>query len=352
VKYYPKIDGLRCVAILFVLVSHFAKPVGKYISAGYYGVDLFFVISGFLITLVLLNSGKKTFQANYVNFMGRRTLRIFPLYYLALFILWLTNEPVVHSNLPWLVSYTYNYAHVLYKVPDSPVTHFWSLAVEEQFYLLWPFAVLFLKDKPGVLFWLILVIICFGYAQTVFGFIGPLERFNYVGIHSRMASLGLGALGAVLSYNNRLPEDFLKDKYYEYTMYAILLISLTTSFKFKVVILGLCSLYLVLKAAYFGFHAGITGRFLSHPWVVRIGIVSYGIYIFHYPLGYFFNQYIMPTWLTVFNEIIPGENSQSANYSWMITFPIYSFLSVLTAEMSFRMIESPIAKLKSAMFRY
>ena len=80
-KRIDQVDGLRFIAVVFVLIEHFASIIGKYISAGYYGVDLFFVISGFLITGILLNS-KGTFGSVYKKFIGRRTLRIFPLYYL------------------------------------------------------------------------------------------------------------------------------------------------------------------------------------------------------------------------------------------------------------------------------
>ena len=83
-KHYKQLDGLRFIAVSLVLVEHFATFLGRHISAGYYGVDLFFVISGFLITNILLRSNE-SFGKTYKNFIGRRTLRIFPIYYLTIF---------------------------------------------------------------------------------------------------------------------------------------------------------------------------------------------------------------------------------------------------------------------------
>jgi peptidoglycan/LPS O-acetylase OafA/YrhL len=72
INYYRKIDGLRFIAILFVMIEHFASFLAKYISAGYYGVDLFFVISGFLVIGILLKPNEGSFKKNYLNFLGRR----------------------------------------------------------------------------------------------------------------------------------------------------------------------------------------------------------------------------------------------------------------------------------------
>ena len=84
--HYNKIDGLRAVAISLVLLEHFAMIIGRPIFAGFYGVDLFFVVSGFLVTGILIKQNDKTFLENYKRFIGRRTLRIFPIYYLTILI--------------------------------------------------------------------------------------------------------------------------------------------------------------------------------------------------------------------------------------------------------------------------
>jgi peptidoglycan/LPS O-acetylase OafA/YrhL len=79
-KYLVRIDGLRFDAIALVLIQYFAAGIGKHFSARFYGVDLFFVISGFLTTSILIKANDKGFKRNYINFIVRRTLRIFPIY--------------------------------------------------------------------------------------------------------------------------------------------------------------------------------------------------------------------------------------------------------------------------------
>ena len=107
--YFPKLDGLRAIAILLVLVHHFGGFLAGFFDAGYYGVDLFFVISGYLITCILLAS-TETFGPAYKTFLGRRTLRIFPVYYLALAAMYVLSIGSTRSNIGYLTTYTWNYA--------------------------------------------------------------------------------------------------------------------------------------------------------------------------------------------------------------------------------------------------
>lgn len=230
-KYYERVDGLRFIAIAFVLIEHFAIIIGKHFSAGYYGVDLFFVISGFLITSILLRPNEKSFKQNYYKFLGRRTLRIFPIYYLTIIVLWLVDLPIVREKIVWLLTYTYNYAWVIYDIPHTPINHFWSLGVEEQFYLFWPFVVLLLKRKPKVLLITILSIILVGYAQMIFGIIPSLVKFNYAALFPRMASLALGAFGALISIHYTLPKKFFQNRNIEILGFSVLIFALVIDWK-------------------------------------------------------------------------------------------------------------------------
>ncbi len=114
---------------------------------GYYGVDLFFVLSGFLITRILL-AGTGCFGRDLRTFIGRRTLRIFPAYYLVVLLVWLTNYANTREVIFSLVTYTWNYAE---SIQDVGPFYLWSLCVEEQFYLVWPFLVLGLRSRPRLL---------------------------------------------------------------------------------------------------------------------------------------------------------------------------------------------------------
>ncbi len=158
----PALDGVRGLAILLVLVYHFTLGVsGKSLatkllirmtSAGWCGVDLFFVLSGFLITGILFDA--KESPHRFRNFYARRALRIFPLYYGTLI--------AVFGGLPWIVSWTRGFdgvedagvwlwaygTNILVALRGRwfPLSHFWSLAVEEHFYLIWP-ALIFSSDR-------------------------------------------------------------------------------------------------------------------------------------------------------------------------------------------------------------
>ena len=349
-KYFERIDGLRFVAISLVLIQHFASTIGTKISAGYYGVDLFFVISGFLITSILFNSKEKSFGRAYKNFIGRRTLRIFPIYYATILILWILNLDVVREKLLWLITYTFNYAWILYDIPNRPINHFWSLCVEEQFYLFWPFIVLFLRNYPKILITFIIIIITLGFMQSIFNVIPEISKYNSVNILTRMSSLGIGAFGAVYSSNYKLSEKFFKNTVVEITILLLLIVSLVFSNKFQQIILALISLYLVLKAAKFEFSIEFINNFLTNKKIVYIGTISYGIYVFHLPIAYYFSTYLFdPIWTNIDFSVF-GSFEKIRLHSWIIKFPLYTILSILFASISFKYFEKPILKLKDKYF--
>jgi peptidoglycan/LPS O-acetylase OafA/YrhL len=150
--YQRSIDGLRGLAILLVIMFH--RDVAYF---GWIGVILFFVLSGYLITKVLLVEKEKELplKTKFKNFWARRILRIFPLYYLYLLILGIAllakwGSSQIGLEMPYLFTYTYNFylLHVYDRQgPSFLAGHFWSLSVEEQFYLFYPFLIFLLKRK-------------------------------------------------------------------------------------------------------------------------------------------------------------------------------------------------------------
>ncbi len=137
--YFPELDGVRAVAVIMVMAFHFSQEWRWYppMIFGQTGVDLFFVLSGFLITTILLQSPHGSWD-EVRKFYTRRTLRIFPLYYGYLIV-----GSLIGVSIPaWYWVYLQNMPLAVGAPLAGPV-HFWSLAVEEQFYLLWPFLVLF-----------------------------------------------------------------------------------------------------------------------------------------------------------------------------------------------------------------
>lgn len=164
----PILDGIRGIAILLVMIFHFwivgtaggalpwERVYGDVAGMGWIGVDLFFVLSGFLITGILYDSRE---TPHYFRvFYGRRTVRIFPLYYGALVIFFLAGPLVLaHLHVPTLADMQsanaeqlFSWAYLLnwyegfkgWNAVAHPLQHFWSLGIEEQFYLIWPFLVL------------------------------------------------------------------------------------------------------------------------------------------------------------------------------------------------------------------
>lgn len=351
-QYYKQIDGLRFVAISLVLIEHFGWFWGTKFSAGYYGVDLFFVISGFLITKILLTQDDNFF-INYKNFLGRRILRIFPIYYLTILILFLSNYKPVHDYLIYFITYTYNYAWVSFDIPINSLTHFWSLAVEEQFYLFWPILILSLKSRPKFLLTIIITIAIICSSQLIYSTFPSIIKYNGVGLFPQANSLSIGAIGAFLLNSNVLPYTILKSKYFEYFTIISLGYLLIFGGIYKIVFCPIISLFFVLKCCTGEYKSKFINNFLSNNTVTYIGSISYGIYVFHLPLNYYFTQYIFePLFWNQINFDNFGQFSNLRWNSWLIKLPLYSFISVLIAHISYKFIEKPILMLKDKYFKY
>ncbi len=205
------LDGLRAAAIGLVLLFHLtpgrdsnqglrALPY-KLADIGWTGVDLFFVLSGFLITMKLL--GAREDEHRFRDFYVRRALRIFPLYYGVLLVLMLVGRPPLRAQLPYWLYYS-NFVH--YPLPTdafAPIGHFWSLAIEEQFYLVWPAVIFFCSRRVATA-------VCIAIAAGA-----PLLRLalaangfdwvtTYAWTPSRADGLALGSLVALAGTNRRL----------------------------------------------------------------------------------------------------------------------------------------------------
>lgn len=351
-KHYKQLDGLRFIAVLFVLIEHFAINIGRHISAGYYGVDLFFVISGFLITTILLKS-KEPFWIGFKKFIGRRTLRIFPVYYLTIFVLFLLGNEYIHRYLIYCITYTFNYALVYYKIPNIAIIHFWSLCVEEQFYLFWPFVVLGLKYNMTLLKLTVFTLVFFCTAQLCLNVFPAITPYNNVGIIPQANSLGIGALGAILYIENKISIAFLEKPWFEYLAFLLLLFFLCTNFNLKYIICPILSLFFVLKTVHKGFSFTLFNKLLNNSQIVYIGSISYGIYLFHLPIGYYLTEHVFNpfVWEKInFNSL--GVFKKLQWHSWLIKFPIYSLLTFVIAHLSYKYFERPILSLKDKWFKY
>lgn len=199
--YMPALDGLRGVAVLAVLASHWIPQANRFGHVGLAGVYVFFVLSGFLITSLLLDArdareaGAVTLGAALRSFFGRRLLRIFPAYYFALIGSVLVWPKMFSADLPWNLAYLGNMRAVLLGKTTS-INHFWSLAVEEQFYLFWPFVVMLVPRRD--LFKVVTLAVVISPVWRCVAIAMSWRHIVYTyPVWSNLDSIGLGALLAV-----------------------------------------------------------------------------------------------------------------------------------------------------------
>ena len=355
-KHLLSLDGLRGLAVLLVVFYHVFPHrdtgiLGILSSASWCGVDLFFVLSGFLITGILFDTQG---APNYFrNFYMRRTLRLFPVY--IVFILFVLLFPHPSNGYPWWLTFLFiAYASniVLFAFPDFQfglplVTgHIWSLAVEEQFYLIWPWLLTRLKTRrniliaslSGSLFALVLRLIL---SQTLHRSLW----FLYLELPTRADALLLGAAAAMLYrqpgfLTNHLNKIRLTGALAALTYLAMCLRTHTfffvsnPIFTWGYTLLALAAACLLLISLP---RASWTGRLLAHPFLRFYGRYSYGLYLFHQaPAQYdflyldpIFARYLHPLWLAA-----------------ILHFIVVLAAATALAVLSFRFIEQPFLNLK------
>ena len=208
----PLLDGVRGLAVLLLLSHQLVLDVlpdagaptsdrllDRLMQPGWIGVQLFFVLSGFLITGVLLDT--KGRGGYFRSFYGRRVLRIFPLYYLLLVVLSfvlprLGHVPLLQAD-PRAMPLAWIYLSNWTLTVPAPIGHCWSLAVEEQFYLVWPFVVAALSAPRLLRFCFVLAALALGFRIGVWT-LGLSPEIAYQNTFARMDALALGAAGAIL----------------------------------------------------------------------------------------------------------------------------------------------------------
>jgi peptidoglycan/LPS O-acetylase OafA/YrhL len=299
-SYMPELDGLRAIAIAGVMAAHLYIP-GFFLGGT--GVNLFFVLSGFLITGILLDTKRR--QGYFKNFYIRRSLRIFPIYYLMLaaVALWSWWSRSAVSDFPFYLIYLQNIRLGLFEFhPPFPYffNHTWSLAVEEQFYVVWSLVVLRLRPRQlelvcvlAVPFALVCRFLVFSLTQNavVTNLLLPAqldalclgallaftfrERSRLVSLLARAAPLitiSTAAMIAAIVWHTGYEHYWVGDYYLFgrsnfafFTIFAVLFAALLTT--------ALC------------FDSDVS-RALSWAPLRHIGKISYGLYLYHYPLFY------------------------------------------------------------------
>ena len=297
--YMKQLDGLRALAALAVVAQHslpesiYPKFLGEWQPR--IGVRLFFVLSGFLITGILLRCRDQASESEspggsrraFSTFYARRFLRIFPLYYLVLFAAAIVNLPDVRRDFWWHLSYLSNYLVCRDGIWPETLGHFWSLGVEEQFYLLWPAFVLLTPRK-----WLLPAFVAtFALANVSYAVVYKMTD-NWI-ITSFVTPSNLDALvaGALMALFRHEGRDAVARRWGRVSLVAGIALGLagillaatgrgpTVSLTLAHAANALVFTWLVDGAAR-GF-GGIGGRLLTLPPLVYVGTISYGIYVYH-----------------------------------------------------------------------
>src|SRR6201999_948170 len=308
----PDVEGLRAVAILAVLVCHAGVP---FLAGGYVGVDVFFVTSGFLITRLLLGEMEGRGTVSLRNFYARRAKRLLPLSALLLAVVGVlsivifsplrateTSGDIISSAL-YVANWHFAAQSVDYfaqGLEPSPVLHLWSLAIEEQFYLVWPglmLATTWFWRRRGhsvrPVLWVVLALILAG--SLVYGVILTDDKpaFAYFDTFARAWELGLGAALALAGTGKlpRLSAVALGWIGVAAIVYASFAFTAETTFPGTAALiptLGAAALILSGTAlaetvgGVTGFKAG-AGWILSLPPIRYVGRISYSWYLWHWP---------------------------------------------------------------------
>ena len=345
-KFFGSLDGLRCISILAVIWHHtgghsFDFPLA---GRGYHGVTLFFAISGFLITTLLLREKEKKGTIDLKKFYIRRSLRIFPLYYSVLFIyiaLVLLMERGTDAgkefmgNLPSYLTYTSNWFVDL--KGERVIFYFaWSLATEEQFYLVWPWIQKYTKFWVPVIFMSGLLVIAF---LASHGYLGLENGFLLTVLKSIMPGICLGAILAHLLHHKRtfpIVFNMLGHKWSAPILLAALFgyCALPNIDNWIVHVLGV----LVVGASVIREDHFLAKPFKFFP-IRWMGTISYGMYMLHMLAK---NGYDIVVGKLGFEKLIHGIGVHPAIFEFVGT----TIIVVIMATISFQFYEAYFLKLK------
>ena len=314
--YRKDIDCLRGISVLAVILYHFKF---NYFSGGYLGVDIFFVISGFLITSIILEEISLE-KFSLINFYERRIRRLFP----ALIVVIITTsflfeivflETEIKKLVVSIISTILFYANFYFQDIGSyfsplneqqPLLHTWSLSIEEQFYLIFPiFLVLFFK-KINLAFILIILFALFSISLSQFGgnlkFSYPyvenhlsffaLPQFAFYFTLTRIWEILVGCLLALFLFNNK---KFFENKYLVLLGYLLIFLSIlffdkNTLHPSIITLIPITGTLLVLLYSSENFNESGVFVIFNNYILLKIGLISYSLYLWHQPIYQFFNQ--------------------------------------------------------------
>jgi peptidoglycan/LPS O-acetylase OafA/YrhL len=341
-KHFGNLDGLRCISILAVIWHHGPGMARSgFASRGFLGVPLFFAISGFLITTLLLREQQSTGGISLPKFYVRRSLRIFPLYYLVLGLYCLcaqssataTGADFFYRNLPFYATYTSNWF-----VPATGLFAFgWSLAAEEQFYAAWPMTLK--KLGIGRSTWLVGAMLAVVLAIKYSGVrtaAGSSPLWLVIPASVPMAILW-GCLLAIAAHSEQGFRWLWGIFRYRWVAGIAGLAAVAAAGFLKSPEITSHLLFAALVAACVLLEDNALAPLLRHPWVVHLGMVSYGLYLLHN---------LMYSLVTMSTNHIPIHGPWNTPHS-VARFVLTLSCSIALATVTYRLFESPLLQLRS-----
>ena len=345
IKYRPEIDALRALAVTSVIIFHFFPSV---LPGGYLGVDIFFIISGYLITNNLIKLDNNNFRSVLKKFYSRRIKRLFPAFFVFLLITTLilpfifikSDFEKYFSSLIAAKTFWANWffwqdgGYFGGRNELKPLLHIWSLSVEEQFYLLYPTFILFSlwiykKFDLNPIYQVLLI--------TIFSFILWVHLHNIGGsnpafflLPTRVWQFGLGGIIALLSHAEIFNKKFYRNSIFLSALFIIFFALNFESFGFKNKVVQV--ILVSFGAALFIYVNNIKKDkliiFFVNPMTIWLGKISYSIYLYHWPIAVLILYYYIDL------SDIP-----------IIISIAGIFLSVLLGFLSYKFIETPFKEL-------
>ncbi|HWZ23208.1 MAG TPA: acyltransferase [Cytophagaceae bacterium] len=376
----PVLDGLRGFAVLYVMFAHLfpfdiivwntvvEKIIFGLFTMGWSGVDLFFVLSGFLITGILYQSkGNKHY---YRNFYIRRTLRIFPLYYLLVFIFLIVvpHIPIfkqvnffwiTEGNKIWYWFYLTNFSNELRVPVHLFLCVAWSLSIEEQYYIVYPTIVSIIDRKK--LIYVLLGIFVFSFVlRAVLFYLYKDAVHAYHFTFTRLDAIAFGGITRILlirinDFGKAISFLYYSFKYWTVLLFAIIIycaLTIPTGIEIcyhpLMVVLG----YGVVAIFYSGLllrsvinHKGLIFSFFNSKILRTTGKYSYAIYLLHFPTRYF----ILTSISVIAKKILVMDDSILNLPTSKIAVFIFSVIfTYLFAYLSWQLFEGPINRLKES----
>ena len=309
--YRPEIDGLRAIAILPVIAYHLNT---NFLKGGFLGVDIFFVISGYLITNLIIS---EIYINNFsiIHFFERRIRRIIPALYFVIILTMPLSWVLLSSGLIWdywqsvaatsvflsnfLFALEGDYFEILSKY--KPFIHTWSLSIEEQFYVFLPFLfILFYQKFRFIIYTFLIFLISLSLIIFIFNFSLPfvfninfLDRLNTIGLGSffltfgRLWELFVGSLIAMFMFQKKIITSNIFSIFGLTSLFLCLFLYNENFLKrefYTIIVIFSSSLILIYSS-----RTSLIGRLLSNKFLVKIGLISYSLYLVHQPIISFSN---------------------------------------------------------------